>query len=133
MRHATLALLPLLALAACATPRESCINDATRDLRQVNALIQTTQANLARGYGIETRQETRVVPGLCDGESVDSQGNVTHFTYQCERTVVNEIEVPVVIDIAAERRHLDQLVEQQRRLERQSQAQIQACIAAYPE
>lgn len=133
MRLAAPALASLVILAACATPRESCINEATRDLRQVNALILETQQNLARGYGLETRQETRVVPSRCTGQGKDAEGNSFSFQYDCERTDVFDTQVPVTIDIAAERRKLDQLVAQQRVLERQAQAQTQACIAAYPE
>jgi len=133
MRLAAAALAPLLVLAACATPRESCITDATRDLRRVNALIVETQENLARGYGLETRQQTRVVHARCTGHGVDGEGEPFSFRYDCPRTDVTETQVPVTIDLAAERRKLDQLVAQQRVLERQSQAQVQGCIAAYPE
>ncbi len=133
MRRAATAIAALLILGACATPREACINDATRDLRQVNALILETQQNLARGFGLETRQDTRVVPSRCTGHGTDPEGNPFTFSYRCERTEVTDIQVPVTIDIAAERRKLDQLLEQQRRLERQSQAQVQACIATHPE
>lgn len=133
MRRAAAAIAPLLILAACATPREACINDATHDLRRVNALVVETQQNLARGFGLETRQETRVVPSRCTGHGTDPEGNDFTFRYSCERTEVHDREYPVTIDIAAERRKLDQLLDQQRRLERQSQAQVQACIAAHPE
>ena len=54
-----LMILPFLALAACATPREQCIGQATRDLRVLNSLIAETQGNLARGYAIEEQQEVR--------------------------------------------------------------------------
>lgn len=130
MRLSPLALLPALALlAACATPRESCISAATGELRRVNSLIATTEANIARGYAFETRQEVRVRDGICEGET--SEG-VT-FTFECEKTEVVDVRVPVPIDVAAERAKLDSLIAQQAILERQSQAQIEACIAAYPD
>ncbi len=132
MRFAA-ALAPLLILVACATPREACITEANRDLRRVNSLIIETQENLARGYGLETRQETRVRPARCTGRGVDPEGEPFSFRYDCERTEVIDRQVPVTIDLAAEQRKLTQLVAQQRQLERQSQAQVQACIAAHPE
>lgn len=129
MRLAPLALLPLIVLAACASPRDSCINDATRDLRRVNAFITEAQENIARGYAFETRQEVRVRPDICEGVTEDG---VT-FTYECERTAVVDVPFAVPIDIAAERAKLESLLEQQALLERQAEARIEACIAAYPE
>lgn len=127
------ALAPLLILVACATPRESCINEANRDLRQVNALIIETQGNLARGFGLETRQDTRVRRGRCTGQGVGPDGEPFSFRYDCDRTEVVDTQVPITIDRVAEQRKLTQLIAQQRQLERQAQAQVQACIAAYPE
>lgn len=127
------AFIPLLILAACATPREACVNDATRDLNRVNRLITDTQANIGRGFGLETRQETTVRRGRCTGTTVDSEGETISFRYACDRTEVVDREFPVTIDLAAERVKLSQLLDQQSRLERQSQARIQSCIAAHPE
>lgn len=127
------ALVPLLILVACATPREACITEANRDLRRVNALIIETQENLARGYGLETRQDVQVRPRRCTGHSVNSEGEPFTFRYDCDETQVIDRQVPVTIDLAAEQRKLEQLLAQQRQLERQSQAQTQACIAAHPE
>lgn len=132
MRFAA-ALLPLLALAACATPREACINDATRDLRQVNAFIAETQANLARGYALETRQEARVVRDICEGTIRREDGTVDIIRMPCERTELVDVDRPVPIDLTAERAKLASLLQQQAALERQSQAVIQACVAAHPE
>lgn len=129
MRLVAATLVPLLALAACATPRESCINDATRDLRQVNRFIAETQANIARGYGIEVRQETRVRMGTCTGETEEG----VEFEFDCEKTEIIDREVPVPLDLAAERARLDSLLAQQATLERQSNAVVQACVAAHPE
>lgn len=129
MRLVVASLVPLLALAACATPRESCINDATRDLRQVNRFISETQGNIARGFGYETRQETRVRMGTCQGET--SEG--VEFEFECEKTDIIDRRVPVPLDLAAERARLDSLLAQQATLERQSNAVVQACVAAHPE
>ena len=124
-----LPLAALVLLSACATPREACISEASADLRRVNAFITDTQANIARGYALETRQEVRVREALCYG--LDSEGNP--FSFECEKTEVIDVQVPVAINLAAEREKLDSLIAQQAVLERQSQARIQACIAAYPD
>lgn len=128
MRRA-LILVPLLALTACETPREACISSVTYDLNVVNDLIETSRANLQRGYGIEERQEIRTVPYMCSIEHDD--GSETE--YPCDRTETYYREVPVAIDLQAEQAQLDQLLAQQQRLSRQSSAAIQQCIAVHPE
>jgi len=133
MRVAAIALVPVLALAACATPRESCITEATRDLRQVNRFVAEAQANIARGYGLETRQETQVRRATCEGETTLPDGTVVETEFECERTVIIDVEVPVALDLNAERARLASLMEQQATLERQSNAVVQACVAAHPE
>ncbi len=124
-----LILLPLLGLAACATPRDSCIAQVSRDLSTVNALISQTEATLARGYGIETRQEVTTRPTFC--REVLPDGTVK--TEICEETTVRTFDVPVAIDLDAERTKLRQLQEQRDRLEPATQAAIQQCLATYPE
>jgi hypothetical protein len=128
MRKALL-LLPLLALAACQTPREACISNARADLNVINGLIAETEANLARGYGIEQRQEIVDTQDICTQRNED--GSETR--YVCESQDIITIERPVTLDLVAEQRKLDQLRAQQTRLQSQVQQTIQACIAAYPD
>ena len=109
MRRLVLAALPVLALAACQTPREACLSEASHELRTVEALIRETQGNLNRGYAIETDQEVDVIHTTC------------------------EVERPVAIDLVAERAQLDSLLEQRGRLLGQAQARQQACVVTYPE
>ena len=122
------ALLPLAILAACATPREACISDVTRELRTLDRLIAETRANVDRGYGLEERQEVRTVPGFCPGETEDG----VEFTVRCERTETRTRNVPVAIDLDAERRQLDQLLDRRARQQEASDAAVRACVAAYP-
>ncbi len=122
-------LLPLLALAACATPRESCISEATRELRTLTALVNETQGNIARGYAIAEVQDVAVRRTRCTGTNADG----STFTFPCEETTTVTRQQPVAIDLRAERAKLDSLLERQALLRRQSDAQVQACIAAYPE
>lgn len=127
MRRA-LIVLPLL-VAACATPREQCINDVTRELRVINGLVSETQANITRGYALEEVQEVTVVRTTCEGTNEDG----STFSFPCEETRTTERNVPVAIDLNAERAKLDSLLERQSQLQRSSDAAIQQCIAAYPE
>jgi len=127
MRRALL-LLPL-ALAACSTPREACINDATRELRVLGDLVSQTQGNLSRGYAIGERQEVITILETC--EAVSESGDITDFP--CDRTEIRTQEFPVAIDLNAEQAKLNSLLERQAILNRQSQSIIQQCIAIHPE
>ena len=130
MRRLTLAVIvPLLALAACATPRESCVASARRDLNVVSRLIDETRANLARGYALERRQEIVTIPHRCDGVGPDG----SPFTYDCPRTTTRTRQVPVAIDLNAERAKLNSLLERQGQMQRASDAAIRQCLATYPE
>ena len=127
--HKSLIILPLLGLAACATPRESCIAAASRDLSVVSQLITQTELNVARGYGIDTRQEVRSIPRICYDERADG----TIRTEICDETYVRDVDVPVALDLDSERAKLRQLKEQRARLEGPTEAAIRQCMATYPE
>jgi len=130
MRAASaLVLLSALALSACETPRESCINSASRELRTIDSLIRQTQGNLSRGYAIETEQRVDVDRRICEVELED--GTERHFF--CEDTDVVEVERPVAIDLQAEQAKLDGLLERRAALASERDARVQACTAAYPE
>jgi hypothetical protein len=125
----TLILLPLLALAACASPQQTCIGGVSRDLAVVNQLITQTELNIARGYGTETRQEVRTIPRTCRSYRADGSYDIDF----CDTTVVRNVSVPIALDLDAERNKLRQLKQQRDRLEGPTQAAIQQCIATYPE
>lgn len=127
MRRA-LFILPLL-VAACATPREQCINDASRELRVLNSLVSETRANIDRGYALEETQEVRVVQTTCAGTNEDG----STFTFACEETRTVEREVPVAIDLNAEQAKLDSLLERQSQLRTSTDAAIQQCVRVHPE
>jgi hypothetical protein len=127
--HKSLLILPLLGLAACATPRESCIAAASRDLTVVNQLIAQTERTINRGYGIDKRQEVRSVPRICYDERSDG----TVRTEICDTTYVRDVSVPVAVDLDAERNKLRQLKQQRSRLERTTEAAVRQCVATYPE
>ena len=129
MRPVLAALLPVLALAACQTPREACLSEGSRELRTIESLIRETQGNLSRGYAIETEQEVEVIRTTCEVELEDG----TEGRVPCDRTDVDEVERPVAIDFEEERAQLASLFEQRGRLLGQAQARQQACVATYPE
>lgn len=124
-----LALLSALALAACETPRESCLSDASRELRIVESLIRETQGNLQRGYAIEEDQVVSVDRDFCRVEREDGSIRLR----PCDRTRVEDVSRPVAIDLRAERAKLDGLLERRERLLAETAARQQACIATYPE
>ncbi|MDA1154819.1 MAG: hypothetical protein O2873_08705 [Proteobacteria bacterium] len=124
-----LMILPFLALAACATPREQCIGQATRDLRVLNSLIAETQGNLARGYAIEEQQGVRTLRKTCRGENSDG----TIFRYSCDETETFTTNRPVAIDLNVERAKLNSLVERRNQQQATSDQVVLQCIAAHPE
>jgi hypothetical protein len=121
-------LLPLLAV-ACATPREACIGQASRELGVVNALIAETQANLSRGYGVETRQEIVTTEKTCTVTNPD--GSVVRFP--CDEVETRDRRVPVAIDLNVEQAKLRSLQQRQAQMRSQTNAAIGQCIATYPE
>jgi hypothetical protein len=128
MRPALL-MLPLAALAACATPREQCINDATRDGRVLRALIAETEGNLARGYALDTVQEVRTVNGTCRGRNEDG----STFIFACDEVQTVERSVPVAIDLNAEQAKLASLRQRLATEQAAANATVAQCIATYPE
>lgn len=124
-----LALLSALALAACQTPREDCISDASRQLRTVDSLIRETRGNLDRGYAIEEEQEVNVVRDYCAVRLEDG----TEGRVRCDRTEVDEVRRPVAIDLRAERAKLESLLERRAQLVPERDARIRGCVATYPE
>ena len=122
-------LIPLLALTACATPREACINDALRDKRIIDALVAETSANIERGYALEERQDVRTIRQTCTSRTADG----VEFDYRCDKVDTFTTTVPVAIDLNAEREKLESLLERQAQNRALSDQAIAQCIATYPE
>ena len=112
-----------LVLAACATTEERCVAQATKDLRTIDALIAETEANLARGFAIET--ETTVSPRLtfCTGYR-DRVG--VNF---CTGNRLVERERAVAIDPVAEKRKLQDLRARKAVLQQTTAQVVAACRA----
>jgi len=124
-----LILLPLAVLAACATPREQCIDQAQRDARVLAALVAETEGNLARGFALETEQEVRTLRRTCQGRTDEGVA----FSYRCDDVRTFEREVPVAIDLDAERSKLQSLRERLASEQTAANAAVAQCIATYPE
>jgi hypothetical protein len=132
------ALVSLALLAACGTPQEQCIDRATRELRTVEGLIAETQANLDRGYALETITVWDEVwewcyppppPPPADG----SPPPPPPPPQMCRDEVARQVERPKAIDLAEEARKLDQLVAKRRQLARAAEPAIAQCRAEFPE
>jgi len=124
-----LILLPLAVLVACATPREQCINDVTRDTRVLSSLVNETRANLSRGYALEERQDVRTVRGTCRGRNEDG----TTFLFRCDETETFSTTVPVAIDLNAEAAKLASLEERFAQSQSSSNQAVAQCIRVHPE
>lgn len=121
--------LPLVALAACATPREACINDAQRQVNLLNQQIATTQGNIDRGYALAEVQDIRAVTTTCKGTNEDG----STFTFPCQETQTYTREEPVAINVADERAKLADLVQRRDAAAIATNERIQQCIAMHPE
>ena len=141
MRHLSLPFALVLALAACGTPQERCISQATRDLRVVDGLIEQLQINIGRGYRMTAHEVTvtRWVPcrrGLPPPPPPGKKGGrppPPPPPQMCLDDVTRTVHRPEAIDIAAETRKLKQLQVKRVELERRARTGIAACKATYPE
>ena len=127
MKHALL-LLPL-ALAACATPREACINEASRNLKIIDQLIVETRANLERGYAVEEKTEVRTVRKMCSTELPTGETVKT----PCSDVETRTVKVPVAVDLEEEAAKLASLTKRREAEAASVASAAQVCQATYPE
>lgn len=125
------------ALTACGTPQEQCIATNTRELRTVERLISETEANLARGYAIETREVSRPAWVVCGytpqkPRKPGAEPPPPKPRY-CFDEVTETVRDEVAIDPAAERRKLAGLIERRKALSARAEAVVAACREKYPE
>ncbi len=117
-----LAVAALVLVSACGTPEEQCRRAATQELRTLDGLIAGTEANLARGYAIETETDLRPRLSFCYGRS----GDRLAWTFCRDADVVRR-QGPVAIDPAAQRRKLDTLRSRRAAAERTAERALAAC------
>ncbi|MBK5932616.1 hypothetical protein C8N32_12051 [Rhodovulum imhoffii] len=129
-----LALLGLiLALAACATPRQACDRDAVRDLTIMDRLIVESELTLQRGYGLQ--RETYATPRLrmCYGNSWHRHRHRHHrYATFCNSTELRTRLRPVAVDLSAERRKLREMKLKRAELAQRSVRALDQCKALYP-
>jgi hypothetical protein len=128
-----LALLPLLALTACGTPQEQCINRNTRDLRTMQKLVDETQANITRGYAIEEYTVYVPVWQICESQPRPAPGQPAPPPRYCFEDEPQTRTRPKAIDLRAEGAKLDSLLERRDQLARAAEGVIAQCKAQYPE
>lgn len=116
-----------LALAGCATPQQTCIAAATRDLGLLDQRIAETRATLARGHAVDREEVIRTRTVLC--RSGDEDGPVFDL---CEVEYAHLDIRPRAVDLAAERRNLAAMVAQRTGVERAASAAAQRCRAIHP-
>lgn len=128
----TLPLVALLAVSACvgtqSSDRDRCISRAGAQLTTLNRLIAETQANVARGYALETVRDVRTIDRTCRGQNADG----TSFRYPCPETIESTRRVPVAINLNDEQDKLNSMVARRTEMERSVQATIAQCQATYP-
>lgn len=121
-------LAPLLLLAACANPREACLQNAVGDLRIVQALISDTEATIKRGYAIQTETRTVIYTNFCVGTGIGSNGQFSFCNYPQPVTT----RKPVAVDLSLERRKLHSLKQKEGELKRASLLKQQRCDLEFP-
>lgn len=128
----SLALALFIPLIACGTPQERCISQSTRELRNVQSLLEEVEGNIQRGYAWTyrdvrvprwqycgyyppVRRDARPQPRMCMGHDVITQRR------------------RVAIDPAAEARKRDGLLARRDALTRSASAQIEQCRIVHPQ
>lgn len=124
--------LLFLALAACGTPQEQCINTVTRDLRVVDQLIAETQTNLNRGYALEDVTTYRPVWRDCGPPPAPKKGEKPQPPRLCLDDEAVTVQRPQAIDLDAESHKLATLQAKRKQLANQAEASVNACRTQYP-
>ncbi|MFQ6551108.1 hypothetical protein AAD018_002030 [Aestuariibius insulae] len=121
--------LVLMVLSGCATKQQRCVQEQARDLLVINQLIASTQANLDRGYAIETERVPVRRYGFCSERLSD--GRIIRLP--CSDIDYYTRRKAVAIDLEAEQSKLNQLLDRQPIALERARAGQAACIAQYPE
>jgi len=111
----------LLPLAACANPHHTCEAQATRALTTVQTLIAQTETTIARGYAIERRSDTILYTDLCP----DDNGTVANSF--CDRLHPVTTQVPVAVNLNAERAKLRDLKRKEAALAPKAASALRSC------
>ncbi|MEP5762069.1 MAG: hypothetical protein ABJ327_22715 [Litoreibacter sp.] len=116
----------IVALAACASPQQRCVDGASKDLNIVQALISDTEATIARGYAIQTTERQLIYTDFCIGHGRRSVG----VTW-CNRSQPVIEKTPIAVDLDAERRKLNDLRVKEAELRSSTASEVQRCELAH--
>ena len=114
----------VLALGACASERDICERQATRELRALDTMIAETGQALSRGYREE--RDLRVVTQTVLCPERDNQ------SLFCDFDTLVEVPRRVAIDPQAEQRKLDNLRALRAAEEGRAEAALASCAARFP-
>jgi hypothetical protein len=114
-------ILLLIPLAACAVPQQNCKAQATRALATVQTLIAQTQTTIARGYAIERRSSTILYTEVCP----DGDGTIANSF--CDRLQPVTTQVPMAVDLNAERAKLRDLKRKEAALAPKAATALRRC------
>ncbi len=115
----------VLGLAACATPQQRCVAQATADVRSLQAQIKTTEATIARGYALHRQSVPYTRTRICH--------NKEGLAFPCHRTGFHRIETPVTVDIDNEKAKLAQMKAKLAKVLPKALAAAKQCRKTYPE
>lgn len=122
-------MLALLAIFACSTPREQCINLSNRPVAQLDRLISTALVNFSRGYALVEVQDVRILRASCEG----TNENESTIRFPSEETETATRQASVAINVVEERTKLIELEKRRDQSVRKAQSNIQQCVAIHPE
>jgi hypothetical protein len=120
----------LLALMACATPKERCITNAAPDLPVLDALIAETQGNLARGYAYA--DVVVQTPVWVECAALLSDGTYAAKPKLCMGSAPTTLRKAVAIDLTAEADKLASMQARRAAMEAQAQPAFAQCQAQFP-
>ena len=115
----------LFLLAACATPQQRCIAQATADTRALEAQIKTTEATIERGYALHRQSIPYTQTRVCYDKK--------RRPFPCNRTRFHPLETPVTVDLGQERAKLAQMKAKLAKLKPKAVATTEACRRSYRE
>lgn len=105
MKPALLLLLPALALAACTSPRQACVERAEQDYAGLQAAIRVAEDNIARGYALDREVVAYRGVTFCSGTGFERH-HVGLGLSTCSEPRLRTVARPVPLDIEAEERKL---------------------------
>jgi len=124
-----LALICLVALAGCATPRQACERNALYDLQMIDLLIRETEQTIARGYALEREPYRRTGLELCYANRPGDDGVGLVW---CNRPDIGFRERPVAVNLRDERRKLAELRTRRKDVAGVAARNLAACRARFP-